>query len=237
MAPNILDHKLYNLLKSIDTPTVCNAIEVAIGKRGFNQFTKKTLLSSAPSAPPIVGFARTAIIAGKDAPSDPPQLIKAKRMAYYRYMSENTPPSVVVIEDKDGTDKAVGAYWGEINANVHRAFGFQGALTNGVMRDLDAIPQDFPVLAGSIGPSHAFVHVRDINVPVSIMGLKIKPNDLIHADKHGAVVIPQNLLNTLEDAIHKLIDSEKIILEPTKKKNFSFDDFQVAWNAFEKSRV
>ena len=50
MTPSLL-----KLLQSVDTPTVCNAIEVAQGKRGFDQFTRGTMLCSDPDAPPMVG--------------------------------------------------------------------------------------------------------------------------------------------------------------------------------------
>ena len=39
MANELIDSELLELLKSVDTPTVCNAIEVAQGKRGFSEFT------------------------------------------------------------------------------------------------------------------------------------------------------------------------------------------------------
>ena len=39
---------LFDVLRSVDTPTVCNAIEAAQGKRGFNNFTKATMVASAP---------------------------------------------------------------------------------------------------------------------------------------------------------------------------------------------
>ena len=62
----ILSDTLLALLKDVDTPTVCNAIEVAQGKRGFDNYTKRTMFSSDAEAPAIVGFARTARIAGVD---------------------------------------------------------------------------------------------------------------------------------------------------------------------------
>lgn len=51
---------LLTLLRKVDTPTVCNAIEVAQGGRGFNRFTRGTMQHSKPGDPPIVGRARTA---------------------------------------------------------------------------------------------------------------------------------------------------------------------------------
>ena len=50
-----MNDTLLTLLKKVDTPTVCNAIEVAQGKRGFNAFTRGTMLASDPGAPAMVG--------------------------------------------------------------------------------------------------------------------------------------------------------------------------------------
>jgi regulator of RNase E activity RraA len=231
-----IDSDLLKLLQSVDTPTVCNAIEVAQGKRGFSQFTRGTMISSDPEGGAMVGYAKTAKIAALEPPKENNDIIKDHRMNYYRYMSELHGPTIVVIEDLDFPN-CIGAYWGEINTKVHKGFGLSGALTNGVMRDLGDLAEDFPVVAGSIGPSHGFVHVREIDTPVSVFGLQVTPGDLVHADRHGAVVIPNEIIPSLEDSIHKLFASEKKILAPTEKKEFNFDDFRKAWEDFEKSRI
>ncbi|WP_068314189.1 RraA family protein [Polycladidibacter hongkongensis] len=228
---------LLELLKKVDTPTVCNAIEVAQGKRGFNDFTRGTMLCSAPEEGAIVGFALTAKISAIAPPEEAPEIIKKRRMDYYRHMASCPElPTVAVIEDMDGA-AAIGAFWGEINANIHRGFGICGVLTNGVMRDLGDLPKGFPVIAGSIGPSHGFVHVRDIDCPVNVFGLNVAPKSLVHADRHGAVVIPSDLYEVLEDAINKLLSTERIILDAARAPGFDFDSFQKAWSAFEAART
>jgi regulator of RNase E activity RraA len=231
-----LDSELLKLLQSVDTPTVCNAIEVAQGKRGFSEFTRGTMISSDPEGSAMVGFAKTAKIAALEPPNENPDIIKERRMNYYRYMSEVDGPAVVVIEDVDYPD-CIGAYWGEINTKVHKGFGLSGALTNGVVRDLGDLAESFPVVAGSIGPSHGFVHVREIDTSVNVFGIKVSPGDLVHADRHGAVVVPKEVISVLKDAIHKLFTSERLILDPAEKTRFSFDDFKSAWEDFEKSRT
>jgi len=236
MAHELIDSELLALLRSVDTPTVCNAIEVAQGKRGFSQFTRGTMICSAPQTPPMVGFAKTAKIAALNPPTESQEVIQRRRMDYYRYMSKAPRPAVAVIEDIDYPD-CIGAYWGEINTKVHKGFGISGALTNGVFRDLGDLAKDFPVVGGSIGPSHGFVHVREIETEVNIFGLRIKPNELIHADQHGAVVIPSSVINALQGAIQKLLKAEGVILEPASKKDFNFDAFKDAWEKFEKSRT
>ena len=236
MAKELIDSELLKALQSIDTPTVCNAIEVAQGRRGFSEFTRGTMICSAPQTPPMVGFAKTAKIAALNPPTESQEVIQRRRMDYYRYMSKAPRPAVAVIEDIDYPD-CIGGYWGEINTKVHKGFGISGALTNGVFRDLGDLAKDFPVVGGSIGPSHGFVHVREIETEVNIFGLRITPNELIHADQHGAVVIPSSVINALQGAIQKLLKAEGMILEPASKKDFNFDAFKDAWEKFEKSRT
>lgn len=231
MTPDLL-----KLLQTVDTPTVCNAIEVAQGQRGFANYTRQTLLSSDPTAGALVGYARTAKIAARVPSTEDPTVIRQRRMDYYRYMSESTLPALVVIEDLDGDD-AVGAYWGEINTTVHKGFGLAGVVTNGVMRDLGDLPGDFPVLAGRIGPSHAFVRVEAFDTPVKVFGMEVAPGDLIHADRHGALVIPEAVIPVLAGAIERLLETEKLVLEPARSANFDFTAFEQAWAAFEAART
>lgn len=222
-----MKESLLALLRAVDTPAVCNAIEVVEGKRGFDRFTHSTMMSSAPAAGAIVGYARTAKIAALHPPTEPPEVIKARRMEYYRHMASGPRPAIAVVEDLDGAD-AIGAYWGEINTTVHKGFGLAGALTNGVMRDLGDLPDGFPVIAGAIGPSHGFVHVREIGTEVTIFGMTV-------AD--GALVIPKGYETQLEQAIHKLLETEKIVLNAARADGFDFDKFEEAWTAFEKART
>ena len=231
-----MDDALLSLLKSVDTSTVCNAIEVAQGQRGFNEFTRGTMLASHPDAPAVVGYARTAKIAAVNPPDESTEVIRARRMDYYRHMADGPRPAIAVVEDLD-YPKCIGAYWGEINTTVHKGFDLSGALTNGVMRDLGDLPDGFPVIAGSIGPSHGFVHVKEIATSVTVFGLRISDGDLVHADRHGALVIPKSVIDILEDSIEQLFKSEKLVLEPARKMGFNFDRFEKAWEAFEKSRT
>ena len=232
----MLSDKIYQALKAVDTPTVCNAIDIAWGKRGFANFTRQTLFAAVNRQEPLVGFARTAKLEGLNPPTASPESVKAKRMAYYKYMSEGARPSLAVVQDLDYPN-CVAAYWGEVNASIHQAFDLQGVLTNGVMRDLDCLPEGFQVLAGSIGPSHMFVNVVDIDCPVQLFNMQVSPDDLIHADKHGAMVIPADVVSDIDQHIATVFERENIILEPTRGKKINFAEFEKIWQAFEKARV
>jgi len=157
-------------------------------------------------------------------------------MEYYRYMSAGERPAVVVIEDIDWPN-CVGAYWGEVNSTIHSAFGLSGVVTNSVMRDLDDLAPGFQILAGSIKPSHGFVHVVYYGEPVNVMNMLVNPGDIIHADKHGALVIPAEIVTELPKAITRMRDAESLILNPAREPDFTFEKFEKAWNEFEKART
>lgn len=236
MAQPLIPADLLALLRKVDTPTVCNAIEVAQGRRGFDSYTRGTMQHSRPGDPPAVGFARTAKIAGRRPPTDSTTVIRARRMDYFRSMAAGTGPSLAVIEDTDYPD-CVGGWWGEVHVALHKGLGLAGAVTNGVMRDLDVMDDGFPVLAGSIGVSHAFVHVVEIGTPVEVCGLTVSQGELVHADRHGALVIPDDVIPALKTAIETVIANEAIVLKPAREPGFSIEKLEVAWAKFEEART
>lgn len=231
ISPALLD-----LLRKIDTPTVCNAIEVAQGKRGFDGFTKGTMQHCRPGMPAMVGRARTAKIAGLEPPTESADVIKARRLEYFRAMARGPGPTVAVVEDLD-YPRCIAGWWGEVHVAVHKGLGMAGALTNGVMRDLDVMDDGFPVVAGSIGPSHGFVHVRQLGTPVSIMGIEVAEDDLVHADRHGAVVVPEDVIPMLAASVDTVIANEEMILGPARKPDFSLEKLEAAWAEFEARRT
>ncbi len=228
---------LTNLLERLaetDTPTVCNAIEVAQGRRGFDSWTRGTVLASISS--PIVGFARTATIAAATPPTMPDEEVREIRLEYFRSMADGQRPAVAVVEDLDYPD-CVGAWWGEVHTAVHKGLGLAGVVTNGAMRDLDNLEPGFPVIAGSVGPSHAFVHVRDIGVDVSVFGMAVRQGDLVHADQHGALVVPPDVFDSLDSALDELAAAEAVILGPAREPDFDIDKLEAAWKSFERRRT
>ena len=212
---------LLNLLQSVDTPTVCNAIEVAQGKRGFNDFTRGTMHASDIKGV-IVGYAVTAQIAAIEPPTESVSVIRERRMGYYRTMSESVKPSIAVVEDLDYPN-CIGAFWGEVNTAIHKGLGCLGVVTNGSFRDIDACAPGFQLLGGKVAPSHAWVHLVDIECEVNIFGMAVKPNDIIHADRHGAVVVPDHCVKQLPDAIDLLTRREAVILDVARSPDFNVE--------------
>lgn len=218
-------------LRAVDTPTICNALELAAGSRSTSGFTRGTVACADPALPPIVGFARTARIRASAPSIQSPAEMRAFRLRYYDYVSSGPTPSVVVIEDED--EAPIGAFWGEVNVAIHKGFGLAGTLTNGLVRDLGALDPGYQVVAGAIGPSHAFVHVTAIDCPVTILGLPIRPGDLVHADRHGAAVIPAELVQRMPAAIDRVARREAPILAAARRMGFDMAALTAVWGEAE----
>lgn len=209
-------------LQKFDTPTVCNALELLDSRFRTLGFTHQPLVCFDPSLPPVIGYARTATIRAHEQSLLNPEQLRQRRIEYYEYMAQGPRPAVVVIQDLDN-EPGFGAFWGEVNTAVHQALGLQGVITNGSFRDLDACAAGFQILAGKIAPSHAHVHVIDTDIAVNIHGMPVRPGELIHADQHGAVVIPHELARQVSAAAQLLATREKVILDACKADDFSID--------------
>ena len=216
------------ILRRNDTPTICNALEHVMGGRTAEGFTKFPVVSADPGLPPIVGFARTAKIRASSPAHRPAAEVRALRMTYYEYVASGEGPNVVVIEDTDWPH-AIGGFWGEMQVAQHKGLGLAGTLTNGVLRDLGMLDPGYQVIAGSVGPSHAFVHVTEIDVPVTVFGMAVRPDDLIHADRHGAVVIPAAHIEKMPAAIDIVIRKEQPILKAARAPGFTVEKLRAAW--------
>jgi len=205
-------------LRKFDTPTICNALEVVRGKRFINGFTRRRLLASFPALPPIVGYARTALFRCS-VPFDAAAR-RQKLLRYYENLAQPNQPSVAVVQDID-SEPGLGAFWGEVNTTVHWGLGCIGAVTNGSMRDLDAMHPQFQCLAATLSPSHANGQVVEVGTPVDIFGMAVADGDIVHADRHGAVVFKPEELDKLPAAIDLMARREKVILDAARKPGFN----------------
>ena len=209
-------------LRRYDTPTICNALEVVAPERRSRGFTTEALVCAVPTLAPMVGFARTATIRSAAPPAQSAEAMRERRLEYYAYVADGPGPTVVAMRDLD-RDPGLGAFWGEVNSHVHKGLGCLGTVTNGSIRDLDDLAAEFQMLAGKIAPSHAHVHVVGFGDPVEILGMAVAHGDLIHADRHGAVVIPAAVARALPAAAELIGRRESVILAASKRAGFGIE--------------
>jgi regulator of ribonuclease E activity RraA/HMG-CHA aldolase family protein len=227
--PDFPSRQALEALRQWDTPTICNALEVTSPERRAHGFTRRAAVACFPEMKPVVAFARTALIRSREPhPRDRDSANKI-RLGYYEHIAAQPLPSLSVIQDIDAPDTGFGAFWGEVQTHVHAGLGCAGVITDGSVRDLDAMAPNFMVLAGSIMPSHAYVHLVEYGGTVSVFGMVVSANDIIHADRHGAVVIPSDAVAKIPAAVDLLARREKVIIEASKQPGFSIDRLRQAY--------
>ncbi len=216
-------------LAAWDTPTICNALEITNPERRARGFTRRPVVAAFPQMKPVVAFARTALIRSREPHPRDRDSANRIRLGYYEHIAAEPLPSIAVIQDIDAPDTGFGAFWGEVQTHVHAGLGCAGVITDGSVRDLDAMAPDFLVLAGSVMPSHAHVHLVEYGGTVSVFGMVVSPNDVIHADRHGAVVVPYDAVEKIPAAVDLLTRREKVIIEASKQPGFSVERLRQAF--------
>jgi regulator of RNase E activity RraA len=229
-AVKTLPASLLETLKGFDTPTICNALEIVAPQRRMVGFTRRALVCIRPELPPMVGYAATVTCRAAVPPTEPAEERRARRVAYYEYIDSLPRPSIVVVQDLDDP-AGFGALWGEVNSAVHKGLGALGVITNGSVRDIDQFAPGFQALAGSIGPSHAWVSPAGWGAPVDVHGMTVRHGDLVHADRHGAVVIPYEVADKVAAAVDLLVRKEKEILDAARDPSFTIATLRAAIKA------
>jgi regulator of RNase E activity RraA len=205
-----------DFLRSIDTPTVCNLVEIVMPERRGSGYTVKHLHCPFPDLPPMVGYAKTVTFKSRDKVPLGQATYLQKRLDYLDYVAGAPQPAVMIMHDLDGEHAGFGAFWGEVQSNIHKALGALGVVTDGSIRDIPAIAPGFQMLAAAIVPSHAYVHAVDFGIDVEVAGMAVRSGDLIHADRHGAIVVPVDAIDAMLAAAGNLTETEARIIAAAK---------------------
>ena len=210
-------------LKKYDTPTVSNALEFFELQPKVKGFMNHTMQSAIKIDEPMVGYAVTA----KCSASYPPTPAQMALVEQHYANVLNTPQAVTVIQDVDPAP--IGSFWGEVNVSQHKALGSVGTITEGGVRDLTEIEKiGFGYFSTCILVSHAYIHMEDVNCPVQAGGITVYPGDLIHADRHGALVVPNEIVGELADACKAAMYAEEPVIENCRKAYLKGETVKVA---------
>jgi 4-hydroxy-4-methyl-2-oxoglutarate aldolase len=167
---------------------------------------------------------------GRAAAGPPPPGTGGPPLAYWAYVAGSPGPKVVVVQDLD--PEPVGAFWGEVNANVHTGLGAVGTVTHGGVRDLDEMRQvGFRVFASAVLVSHAYLHVVDFGGPVEIGRLTVAPGDLICADQHGVLVVPPEIAPELCRVASEIERLEREIITCARGAAFTPERLAEVWTS------
>lgn len=176
-------------LKRWNTPTVYNGWEqITRHNTGRDGFNLEPVTDYMPHMGSMAGYAVTVMIEPGNRSHANNNTERTKE--YLKYVASVPGPKIVVVQDLD-KPVVYGAFWGEVNSNLHRALGCVGTITDGGIRDTDEMHNaGFKALARGVCVGHAWSTPVKWNCEVEVFGRKVLPGQLIHADKHGFLVIP-----------------------------------------------
>lgn len=218
-------------LRAVDTPTVCDIVEELMPERRVLGYTVRHLHTFNAAAFPVIGYARTLRIRARVPAERRGEAYIETGEGYVDYLTGGPMPGIVVAEDLDGAEAGTGAFWGSIQTTIHQALGIAGAVTDGSIRDADELAEGFPVLGGSVGPSHAYAHIVEFGAPVTVAGMAVASGDLVHADRHGAVVVPPALVPEIAARAAAIKAREAEILALCRSPDFSAEKLKAAMRA------
>lgn len=212
-------------LTAFDTPTICNIIELFDVRPRNAGFMDARITAAFPEMGPIVGFAATATFRADAAPAgDDGYSSNEDQVELFAALSG---PPLVVFQDLD--DPPVAATFGEVMCTTYQTFGAVGLITSGAGRDLDQVRAiGFPVFTGGTICAHGYCHFPQINVPVRVGGLTVRPNDLLHCDVNGVSAIPADIAGEIADIGDEFVAAEGIVLDALRGDNPSLAQYKAA---------
>jgi 4-hydroxy-4-methyl-2-oxoglutarate aldolase len=210
-------------LRRYRTPIVYDAIERFDVRPKNEGYTDSTIRSLLPSLGAFAGYAWTGKIVGELPEADGERAVPWREV--WESVSSALRPSIAVVQDLD-QPPGRGCAWGDVGVAIFQALGCVAAITNGSARDLREVEElGFGLFAAGPIVGHANVRFVELNTPVKIGGLVVNPGDLVHADEHGATVIPEGInLVELIRVIDHVIEAEEKVKGFCRTPNFKLDE-------------
>jgi len=207
-------------LRQIPSPSIANAIETFDIMPRTDGFMLPNVKSIFPDMPHMIGYAVTAVIGAQMPPS---KNMNVSRLDTIDAILSVPEPRILVMQDIDYPN-VIGSFWGEVQANIYKAMGCVGTITDGGVRDLDEMRAlGFNAFASEILVSHAYVHLIDVGVPVTVGGMKVNQGDLLLGDQHGVVGIPLDIAADIPAAVKRVETREQEMISVCQSPDFTVD--------------
>ncbi|MBM4436139.1 MAG: hypothetical protein FJ029_02640 [Actinobacteria bacterium] len=209
-------------LRSIDTPTICNAVETFNVRPHTTGWTGTTIRNLIPEFGVMLGYAVTAL---GDAMSERAPKDRDAMFAMWEAIDETPSPVVLVIKDM-GTDPTHSVHAGDGMATFAKTLGADGIVTDAALRDLAGIKHvGIKCFARGLAPSHGNNRIVRVQVPVTIDGMDVNPGDLVHGDENGLTVIPLEIADKVAAVAKKIWVDEENGRQAYLKPGFNLDDY------------
>jgi regulator of RNase E activity RraA len=215
-----LTPELIEKLRSVDSPTVSNAVEMFQIRSRREGYMGPQIQCRFPDLGPAVGYVTTCTIVEYDEkfPPDPKEQFK-----WLESIAESRKPVICVVKDMCHR-KGWSSHWGEIIGTQVHVLGAVGIITDGAVRDLEALhAMGMKVWSRSVVVSHGHIDVGQADIPVEVGGLVVRPGDILHADRNGVVLIPHSVLDRLHEAIDEILERERKTIHELRQKGYDLE--------------
>ena len=206
-------------LRGVDTPTLSNAIEslrVRPQNAGFAPLQTSCLF---PEFGRMVGYAVTAQVETMSATTADRKTF----LSLYEAVMHSPKPAVVTFQEI-GPQPDYAAHCGEVMATIFQRLGAIGLVSDCAVRDIPEVRAlRFHYFARGAVASHAYFHIVRVGVPIQVNGLVVHPNDLLHGDENGLIVVPKEGLEKLPAAVEAVRARERALMEFVRGVEFNFD--------------
>ena len=208
-------------LQELDSCMVSNAIETFGVRLRNTGFADSSIRCMFKDLPPMVGYAVTARLRSEDPPIGGGSY--HDRTDWWNNILAIPAPRVVVLEDMDKRP-GLGAFIGDVHASILKALGCVGYVTNGAVRELPAVRSTgMHLFAGDVAVSHAYAHIFDFEATVTIGGMLVHSEDLLHGDRHGVINVPKEIAPEIPAAAGRLRRAEERIISVCESDHFSLE--------------
>jgi 4-hydroxy-4-methyl-2-oxoglutarate aldolase len=214
----MIDSDFITYLKTVDTPTLSNAIEELRCRPRADGFAPLTIRSLFPDLGRMCGYAVTAQVETVTCMS----ALEAERFYDLFAAVEIAPKPAVVVVQEIGGNRDLAAHCGEVMATIFTRLGAVGLVSDCGVRDLPevhAVGMHY-FARGSVA-SHAHFRIVRCGEPVQIDGLVIRPGDLLHGDVNGLLVVPSCNPAELQAAVDNVRRGERELLDYIRGEQFS----------------
>lgn len=214
---------IISYLKTVDTSTICNAIELLDVRSRTENFTSSKIKCLYPELGSMVGYAVTAQM--ETVTEMEPRDAKVT-MEFYEAVAASPDPVVIVLQEIGGY-KEFASHSGEVMTTLLQNFGAVGLVTDCNVRDFNEVRAlNFHTFAAGTSPSHVNCRIARVGVPVQVHGMTVRTGDIIHGDINGLVQIPHERRDELPEMINKVRESERLLIEKVKAGGYTLDDLR-----------
>jgi regulator of RNase E activity RraA len=220
----IRQDQLVQLLRTIDSPTISNAIEKFKVRNQTEGYASAELICRFPELPPMVGYAVTCVV---DTTS--PEPTGPNRLAdLYDAVAAAPKPAVVVMQNQ-GPSRLRSCMVGDMVCTSLQKLGVAGLVTDGGVRDITGIRNrapGFQVFAAGLVVSHGLPTYLEANTPVTVCGLPVRPGDLLHGDESGVVSVPLEIAEEVLEQAKAVLKKESEFIEFLNSGTFTLDELK-----------